>query len=197
VTDEAAFEAAIAAAPDDDTPRLVFADWLGDRGRDDDAFYHRARVAVKPVLADPDDDAPRLAFAAWCDGQGRHARADLIRDQITLSRKPACPAWCDHDPDKCAVTRLEKAVAAHLEACRADVWGGVPQFELTPLLYTPAGAPWGDWWRACVHRGFIERVFTTGPAWVEHADHLLAFNPVRNVFTDGLPEMWFDRRRGP
>src|SRR5215203_7291502 len=30
--DEAAFWAAIAAAPDDDLPKLVFADWLDERG---------------------------------------------------------------------------------------------------------------------------------------------------------------------
>jgi uncharacterized protein (TIGR02996 family) len=40
--DEAAFLHAIAAAPDDDTPRLVFADWLDERGSDDD----RARAAL-------------------------------------------------------------------------------------------------------------------------------------------------------
>jgi uncharacterized protein (TIGR02996 family) len=32
MTEEAAFVAAILAAPRDDTPRLVFADWLDERG---------------------------------------------------------------------------------------------------------------------------------------------------------------------
>ena len=40
--DEQAFLNAIVAAPDDDTPRLVFADWLDERGTDDD----RARAAL-------------------------------------------------------------------------------------------------------------------------------------------------------
>jgi len=40
--DEPAFLAAILATPDDDTPRLVFADWLDERGTDDD----RARAAL-------------------------------------------------------------------------------------------------------------------------------------------------------
>ena len=35
--DESAFLAAIAAAPDDDTPRLAFADWLDERGNADDS----------------------------------------------------------------------------------------------------------------------------------------------------------------
>ena len=40
--DEQAFLAAIVATPDDDTPRLVFADWLDERARGDDA----ARAAL-------------------------------------------------------------------------------------------------------------------------------------------------------
>jgi uncharacterized protein (TIGR02996 family) len=40
--DEQAFMTAILAAPDDDTPRLVFADWLDERGGADD----RARAAL-------------------------------------------------------------------------------------------------------------------------------------------------------
>lgn len=40
--DEQAFLHAIVTAPDDDTPRLVFADWLDERGTDDD----RARAAL-------------------------------------------------------------------------------------------------------------------------------------------------------
>lgn len=42
VADEQAFMAAILARPDDDTPRLVFADWLDERGTEDD----RARAAL-------------------------------------------------------------------------------------------------------------------------------------------------------
>jgi uncharacterized protein (TIGR02996 family) len=41
-SDEDAFMAAILASPDDDTPRLVFADWLDERGTEDD----RARAAL-------------------------------------------------------------------------------------------------------------------------------------------------------
>jgi uncharacterized protein (TIGR02996 family) len=40
--DEQSFLTAILAAPDDDTPRLVFADWLDERGTDDD----KARAAL-------------------------------------------------------------------------------------------------------------------------------------------------------
>jgi uncharacterized protein (TIGR02996 family) len=44
--DDRAFLAAVAAAPDDDTPRLVYADWLDERG-DPRGPYLRAAVAGK------------------------------------------------------------------------------------------------------------------------------------------------------
>jgi len=41
MNDEAAFIAAIAAAPDDEAPHKVFADWLDEHDRPEDAAYHR------------------------------------------------------------------------------------------------------------------------------------------------------------
>lgn len=53
---------AIAASPDDDGPRHVYADWLEERGRHDDARRFRAQLAYR---CDPDnDDALRAAIAS-------------------------------------------------------------------------------------------------------------------------------------
>jgi uncharacterized protein (TIGR02996 family) len=41
---EAALRAAVAAAPDDDTPRLVYADWLDEHGRPDYACFIREQI---------------------------------------------------------------------------------------------------------------------------------------------------------
>jgi uncharacterized protein (TIGR02996 family) len=41
MTDEQAFLAALAAAPDDEAPHKVFADWLDEQGRPEEAAYHR------------------------------------------------------------------------------------------------------------------------------------------------------------
>jgi uncharacterized protein (TIGR02996 family) len=46
MTDRAAFLAAITAAPDDDLPRLVFADWLDDHGDPDRAEFIRSQCAA-------------------------------------------------------------------------------------------------------------------------------------------------------
>ena len=42
---DAALLAAIVADPDDDTPRLVFADWLDENDRPDEAAFLRVQCA--------------------------------------------------------------------------------------------------------------------------------------------------------
>lgn len=46
MSDEEAFLRAIAANPDDDTPRLVYADWLDDSGRPEQAEFVRVSVEL-------------------------------------------------------------------------------------------------------------------------------------------------------
>src|SRR5262245_21531260 len=46
MSDRAAFLAAIAAAPDDDLPRLVFADWLDEHGDSHRAEFIRLQCAA-------------------------------------------------------------------------------------------------------------------------------------------------------
>jgi uncharacterized protein (TIGR02996 family) len=55
MTDEAALLAAIAARPDDDTPRLVYADWLDDHGDADRAEFIRLQCEL--AQGGPDDPA--------------------------------------------------------------------------------------------------------------------------------------------
>jgi uncharacterized protein (TIGR02996 family) len=55
MTDEPALLAAIAARPDDDTPRLVYADWLDDHGDADRAEFIRLQCAL--AQGGPDDPA--------------------------------------------------------------------------------------------------------------------------------------------
>ncbi len=61
IQEEQSFLTVIVANPDDDTPRLVFADWLDERGTDDD----RARAALNPraVPARIPPDRPRAPQA--------------------------------------------------------------------------------------------------------------------------------------
>ena len=68
MTLDPALLAAVAAAPDDDLPRLVAADWLDDHGHPDHAEFIRAQVR----LATTDPWEP---FAVLC----RHRRTDWLR----------------------------------------------------------------------------------------------------------------------
>jgi len=59
--EEAAMHAAMAAAPDDDTVRLAYADWLDENGRPTSAarvkWWVAARERVRAAVADPDNAA--------------------------------------------------------------------------------------------------------------------------------------------
>lgn len=80
MTPDPALAAAVAAAPDDDLPRLVLADWLDDRGRPDHAEFVRAQVR----LAATDPWEP---FAVLC----RHRR----------------PEWATGDPWRDTLPRVD------------------------------------------------------------------------------------------
>ena len=47
VNDREAFHAAIDAAPNDDAPVLVYADWLQERGEEDEAHRLRSRIYAR------------------------------------------------------------------------------------------------------------------------------------------------------
>jgi uncharacterized protein (TIGR02996 family) len=55
-TDEAAFVAAIRDRPQDALPRLIFADWLEECGRADEAAWLRADVRLAQSYPDADRD---------------------------------------------------------------------------------------------------------------------------------------------
>lgn len=59
MTDEEALRAAVLAHPDDDTPRLVYADWCDDAGDPDRAAFIRAQVDA--ARAEPWSPAARAA----------------------------------------------------------------------------------------------------------------------------------------
>ena len=52
MSDEDALLAAIIAAPDDDTPRLVYADWLDEHDRPEHAEYLRLGVEIEKLCAE-------------------------------------------------------------------------------------------------------------------------------------------------
>jgi uncharacterized protein (TIGR02996 family) len=64
MSDREALLAAIQAAPDDDAPRLVYADWLDENGDPDLAEFIRLQVELDPLERSPDSDEARRQRAA-------------------------------------------------------------------------------------------------------------------------------------
>src|SRR5437763_14201269 len=101
MTDRAAFLAAIAAAPADDLPRLVFADWLDEHGDPDRAEFIRLQcAAARGEPADPTRVAA-LEAAHHVDWLGPFARvafrAEFRRGFVDHAVLPAA-AFLAHGP---------------------------------------------------------------------------------------------------
>lgn len=130
--DQAAFQEAIVARPDDDTPRLIYADWLEERGDPRGAFV-RAQCALerlsaddprRPALEDEADDllaahgeewaAPLRGVArGWRFRRGfvEHVEAD---GETFLSR---AEAWFAAFPLRDVCLRLPPRLMPDLAAC--------------------------------------------------------------------------------
>lgn len=54
------FIAAIKYAPDDDAPRLIYADWLDDHGEADRAEFIRAQIEAEPLAVDRVENGPSI-----------------------------------------------------------------------------------------------------------------------------------------
>lgn len=72
MTDEAALLAAIRACPDDDTPRLVYADWCDDNDRPERAAFIRCQIEIARPVAGCKETPSCLAsnrpreIGRWC-----------------------------------------------------------------------------------------------------------------------------------
>ena len=79
-----AFYRAIADAPDDDTPRLVFADWLQEHGEDARAEFIRLQCAIAAGIMWPRSTPGR--WPAITQTSSGKASAALIQKRRVVSR---------------------------------------------------------------------------------------------------------------
>ena len=84
-TDEQSFLAAIYAAPDDDTPRLVFADWLQENGDEPRAEFIRIQCELErlyPGYGFPPEHEEHIVHAALGPAfRERYEREQVIQRQ--------------------------------------------------------------------------------------------------------------------
>jgi hypothetical protein len=192
-TDEAGFLSAIIADPDDDTARLVYADWLQEQevvftpcdhcdgegrlpaftagGRSTAPSFTTTRTAMSQMIICR--QCPR------CSGAGRkrtdtfRERAEFIRVQIRSARDAHIPVVEAH-----AILRRER----ELFRAHCDRWFPVPPGHgLNWGIARPGellldGRPHYE-----VSRGFVESVTCTAADWLRHSDAIVARHPITAV----------------
>lgn len=191
-SDESAFIAAIKAAPDDDAPRLIYADWLDEHAGviECDRCKHRALVfdGEKSHLMIPNDAGQFVSPAKCptCGGSGHVSngnaeRAEFIRVQCELARlpqpeskttKPILPGKSYHEGEGICVR------CTHDSECRYHELKS-RQFEIGPLITLSDARDWMECHRH--HRGFVHSITCTAADWLAHGDAICEWHPVREV----------------
>jgi uncharacterized protein (TIGR02996 family) len=177
MTDRAAFLAAIVAAPDDDLPRLVFADWLDEYGEPERAEFIRVQCELAKL------------------------RAKGCHEGETCNVTGQC-AECNRDVEAEPLRRRER----ELWTAGVEVGTLPDEAARLWTLGLPGDSHSGNWPVLTVHRGFISHVTCSWPDWHRHSAALLAACPIAGA-KDGqvrlttwpqweLPEDWdfVDRR---
>lgn len=206
MSDEAAFLAALRAAPDDDTARLVFADWLDERDRLGGEFL-RAEVALSRVpfdsVAFPRAFVRYRAAAAplpeaWREAAERHTLAHWLA-LLTRGAWARLERWCrDHHPallnDLAAgataeqIGALERAIGQQLPVDVRESFAlhnGCGNLLFTRESLTTEGAEydWGVWRSVAGHNE-------------EHREDMRGFPP-DTVALDYTNAGWIPLTRDP
>lgn len=119
MTEHDAFLRAICANPADDTPRLVFADWLADHGDPDRGEF--IRLEIELARRDPEDEAAERRRPALFS-----RKAELLKANRQRWIEPFLPAVGDVRFERGFVTELQVSADAFL--AHGDRW-----MTLTPL----------------------------------------------------------------
>jgi uncharacterized protein (TIGR02996 family) len=159
MSDRAALLAAIVAEPDEDTPRLVYADWLDENAADlpdpaearTRARFVRAQIELRRGLHPACDRAPAGADALGVGG-------------------PGPPAWCRCP--RCVSLRWQsEATAAYLPGWEAEA--------LRPVLARPRQTALRPAVR--FRRGFAAVLSIATDDYMTHAGALFERNPIADV----------------
>jgi len=162
MTERDAFLQAIRDSPDDDTPRLVFADWLTENGDADRAEFIRVQceLARRWPLA-----PPGTAYYDFPPGR----RREYPEYQRLLAR--ARELW-EHVPPGATCTNGYEWTRAV-----GDLFGE----HLSSVQEWFCIGNFSESVRWTCRRGFVESVTCPGDDWVRHGDAVLAEHPVREV----------------
>lgn len=184
MTESADLLAAIAAAPADDLPRLVFADWLDDRG--------------EPAYAQFIRDQIRLAQVPQWDPLAVRARHQL-KDSLGIGRPffgalPQLPIFLKWHPEKAFRRGFGSGVVVHQLSGLLEA--GPQLFDLAPVEELWLSGATLDEWRQLAKSPWLKNVrklhfhFSQG-----------LHEPIRclaeSKYADNIDEIWFDTLETP
>jgi uncharacterized protein (TIGR02996 family) len=195
-TDETALLAAIAAYPDEDTPRLMLADLYDEWGEPQKACDQRLAVCLRAVKVSLADDAPRLEYAGICERYGRTERGEFIRVQCELMQlvREDCPV--ELDPAYQQWHGLKRRERELLTKPNRTKWAGE---SLRPLIFDHIALRtlWerSDLPEDCCEysRGFVRRVTCEAEDWLAHGDAIVREHPIEKVALTTAPTPDFYR----
>jgi len=172
MTQEEAFLAAILASPQDDTPRLVYADWLDDqteKGNDPRAEF--IRVQCERARIDTEQTPTRYA-EQWA---------------IDNNLRIAAPACADFWGRVAFLRRRERELLSEF---------GFRWLHPFAEILSAAGTFTGNLVDVLLRhfrRGFVESVTLSAEVWLQYADALAQAAPIREVTLTTEPVLrWYN-----
>jgi len=100
MTERDALLAAILSSPGDDTPRLIYADWLEDRGEVERAEFIRVQCELARIGSPKCNQPEKCYYANACEhGCGGARRDELIHRERELLKTNAHRWWDDQNRD--------------------------------------------------------------------------------------------------
>lgn len=174
MTDRESFLKKIIDFPDDDTPRLVFADWLDEHGESERAEFIRVQIklaVMQPTMADvrkSENLLKRYRKGAPVPLKAKTPAVLILKSKILLESR---------QPGTCAGDCSDNTFAA-----ARYVWAG-PVAKLND--------PDQNGWE--FSRGFVDSVICTWSDWLAHHAAILAATPLREVrLTTPRPQIRVD-----
>jgi len=174
--DERALLQAVLDSPQDDLPRLVYADWLDENGRSERSTFIKVQLALAGM--DKSCNCRQYQFGSRSDTNPtpycRGRRCKLLRLQMRL-RGWHWYSWSNE-------VLGESRVIQHMSGVNITDWLNQTRAEFTPLFWAYA--------RSCVtfHRGFVNHVRLPLAAFERHAGQLFRDAPIEQVtITDREP----------
>jgi uncharacterized protein (TIGR02996 family) len=161
--DELALLAAVLSDPGDDTPRLVYADWLDENA--DERCHKCDGAGTQPCPTTP--DFSQTCSACWGKSSGRRDRAEFIRVQCELAKWAAIPSVSEAIGRGEIVGYAEHSERIHdlrrregeLLKSHGDEWFGVDLHDENRDTTEPLPP-------LRTSRGFVEYVACSWEAWV-------------------------------